>query len=50
MDPAQPFGHMTPLGYDNELLYMAHELGTRLLPAFESTGTGIPYPRVSDVV
>lgn len=32
--------------YDNELLHMAHDLAVRLLPAFENTKTGIPYPRV----
>ena len=32
--------------YDNELLHLAHDLAVRLLPAFENTGTGIPYPRV----
>lgn len=39
---------MTIEDYDNELLYMAHDLAVRLLPAFENTKTGIPYPRVSD--
>ena len=38
---------MVPEKYDNELLQMAHDLAARLLPAFESTATGIPYPRVS---
>lgn len=46
-DPEQPFGNMSIPGYDNELLYLANDLGTRLLPAFENTKTGIPYPRVS---
>ncbi|KAF3906589.1 hypothetical protein ABW20_dc0108498 [Dactylellina cionopaga] len=32
--------------YDNELLFLAHDLATRLLPAF-TTDTGIPYPRVN---
>lgn len=32
--------------YDNELLHLAHDLAVRLLPAFENTGTGIPFPRV----
>lgn len=32
--------------YKGELLDMAHDLGKRLLPAFE-TPTGIPYARVS---
>lgn len=46
-DPEQPFGNMSIPGYDNELLYLANDLGTRLLPAFENTKTGIPYPRVN---
>ncbi|PIO65438.1 glycosyl hydrolase family 47 [Teladorsagia circumcincta] len=33
--------------YDGELLTMAHDLAARLLPAFEGTKTGIPYPRVN---
>lgn len=32
--------------YDNELLYLASDLGKRLLPAFE-TATGIPYGTVN---
>ncbi|ODQ54682.1 glycoside hydrolase [Saitoella complicata NRRL Y-17804] len=32
--------------YNNELLHLAHDLGTRLLPAFE-TPTGIPWPRIN---
>ena len=32
--------------YDGQLLRLAHNLATRLLPAF-STSTGIPYPRVN---
>ena len=46
-DPRQPFGHVIPEGYDNELLSLANDLASRLLPAFENTATGIPYPRVS---
>ncbi|KAJ6668259.1 hypothetical protein lerEdw1_015636 [Lerista edwardsae] len=46
-DAKQPFGDMTIKGYDNELLHMAHDLAVRLLPAFENTKTGIPYPRVN---
>ena len=45
-DPEQPFGPMAPSWYDNELLHLASDLGSRLLPAFDATGTGIPYPRV----
>ncbi len=32
--------------YDGQLLRLAHDLGRRLLPAFQ-TSTGIPYPRVN---
>lgn len=46
-DSKQPFGDMTIKDYDNELLHLAHDLAVRLLPAFENTKTGIPYPRVS---
>ncbi|XP_075430814.1 LOW QUALITY PROTEIN: ER degradation-enhancing alpha-mannosidase-like protein 1 [Ascaphus truei] len=46
-DTKQPFGNMTLTGYDNELLHMAHDLAVRLLPAFENTMAGIPYPRVN---
>ncbi|XP_075039847.1 ER degradation-enhancing alpha-mannosidase-like protein 1 [Mixophyes fleayi] len=46
-DTKQPFGNMTINGYDNELLHMAHDLAVRLLPAFENTRTGMPYPRVN---
>ncbi|XP_073501131.1 ER degradation-enhancing alpha-mannosidase-like protein 1 [Phyllobates terribilis] len=46
-DTRQPFGNMTIAGYDDELLHMAHDLAVRLLPAFENTRTGMPYPRVN---
>ncbi|XP_078728511.1 ER degradation-enhancing alpha-mannosidase-like protein 1 [Lampetra fluviatilis] len=46
-DTAQPFGDMALPDYEDELLHMAHELASRLLPAFENTNTGIPYPRVN---
>ena len=46
-DSDQPFGDLSIPDYDNELLSLAHNLGSRLLPAFEGTQTGIPYPRVS---
>ncbi|NWW40825.1 EDEM1 protein, partial [Panurus biarmicus] len=45
-DTKQPFGDMSIKDYDNELLHLAHDLAVRLLPAFENTKTGIPYPRV----
>ncbi|XP_012728793.2 ER degradation-enhancing alpha-mannosidase-like protein 1 isoform X1 [Fundulus heteroclitus] len=46
-DPKHPFGEVGFKDYDNELLHLAHDLAVRLLPAFENTGTGIPYPRVN---
>ncbi|XP_061583299.1 ER degradation-enhancing alpha-mannosidase-like protein 1 [Cololabis saira] len=46
-DPKHPFGKVGVEGYDNELLHLAHDLAVRLLPAFENTSTGIPYPRVN---
>ncbi|KAM4650952.1 ER degradation-enhancing alpha-mannosidase-like protein 1 [Discoglossus pictus] len=46
-DTSQPFGNMTLSDYDNELLHMARDLAVRLLPAFENTRTGMPYPRVN---
>ncbi|KAJ8378960.1 hypothetical protein AAFF_G00232540 [Aldrovandia affinis] len=46
-DSKQPFGNVGLEDYDNELLHLAHDLAVRLLPAFENTSTGIPYPRVN---
>eukprot|EP00066_Takifugu_rubripes_P022985 XP_011612251.1 PREDICTED: ER degradation-enhancing alpha-mannosidase-like protein 1 isoform X3 [Takifugu rubripes] len=46
-DTKHPFGKVGFEGYDNELLHLAHDLAVRLLPAFENTSTGIPYPRVN---
>ncbi|XP_020338551.1 ER degradation-enhancing alpha-mannosidase-like protein 1 isoform X1 [Oncorhynchus tshawytscha] len=46
-DPKHPFGNVGLVDYDNELLHLAHDLAVRLLPAFENTSTGIPYPRVN---
>ena len=47
VDPQETFGKLYPEDeYDNDLLTLAHELGNRLSPAFESTNTGIPWPRV----
>nr|XP_033781962.1 ER degradation-enhancing alpha-mannosidase-like protein 1 isoform X2 [Geotrypetes seraphini] len=46
-DSKQPFGDMAIKDYDNELLHMARDLAVRLLPAFENTKTGMPYPRVN---
>jgi len=45
-DKFQPFGNVAPPDYDGELLSMAHDLATRLLPAFDNSLTGIPHPRV----
>ncbi|PVV01127.1 hypothetical protein BB560_004467, partial [Smittium megazygosporum] len=36
-----------PWVYKGELLGLARELGWRLLPAFENSPSGIPYPRVN---
>ncbi len=47
-DKEQPFGDMTVPNYDNELLYLAHDLGTRLLFAFDfNKKSEIPHPRVN---
>ena len=46
IDTDQPFGDLWPDEYDNELLQLAHDLATRLLPAFDNTTTGVPHPRV----
>jgi hypothetical protein len=46
IDPLQPFGELTIPNYDNELLDLAHDLASRLLPAFNHTPHGLPYPRV----
>ena len=45
-DLSQPFGDMVPENYSDDLLYLSHDLASRLLEAFENTATGIPYPRV----
>ena len=49
-DPLQPFGRLSRMDYNNELLHLAHDLGTRLLAAFEESATGIPHPRVSTLI
>ncbi len=49
VDSSQPFGRLKPEYYDNELLHLAHDLVNRLLPAFEMTKTGVPWPRVSEI-
>ncbi|KAH3782329.1 hypothetical protein DPMN_160244 [Dreissena polymorpha] len=47
VDPSKPFGDITLPDYDGELLSLANDLASRLLPAFENTATGIPFPRVN---
>lgn len=46
VDKEQPFGPLTPKWYNNELLELAHELGIRLITAFDDSKLGIPHPRV----
>uniref|UniRef100_A0A914ZPD6 alpha-1,2-Mannosidase n=3 Tax=Parascaris univalens TaxID=6257 RepID=A0A914ZPD6_PARUN len=46
-DESNMLGDYWLRGYDGELLTMAHDLASRLLPAFEGTNTGLPYPRVN---
>ena len=41
-DPDQPFGSLAFDDYDNQLLDLAHDLATRLLPAFDQSSTGLP--------
>lgn len=36
-------------GYHGQLLDMAVDLADRLMPAFKSTRTGIPFPRVKKI-
>jgi len=42
-----PFREFWIPGYQNELLNLAYDLGKRILPAFENTRTGLPFPRVN---
>lgn len=46
-DIKQPFGNLIPPHYNNDLLHLAHDLASRLLPAFENTKTGLPFPRIN---
>ncbi|RWS26704.1 alpha-mannosidase-like protein, partial [Leptotrombidium deliense] len=46
-DPKKTFGDLMPSNYNKELLELAHDLATRLLPAFANSSTGLPYPRVN---
>ncbi len=41
------FSNLTPDWYLDDLLGLAHDLADRLLPAFEQTSTGLPFPRVN---
>ncbi len=42
----QPFGNMSLPNYNDELLKLAHDLGVRLLSAYDKEKSEIPYPRV----
>lgn len=46
-DKSKLFGDLRPSWYNDELLELANDLATRLLPAFEKSTTGLPYPRVN---
>lgn len=50
VDIDQPFGLLQPDWYDNQLLHLANDLASRLLPAFQNTTTGLPVPRVITIV
>ncbi|XP_054280112.1 ER degradation-enhancing alpha-mannosidase-like protein 1 isoform X2 [Macrosteles quadrilineatus] len=47
IDKEEPFGKLAPDWYDDQLLHLAHDLATRLIPAFENSSTGLPQPRVN---
>uniref|UniRef100_A0A5S6QUR0 alpha-1,2-Mannosidase n=1 Tax=Trichuris muris TaxID=70415 RepID=A0A5S6QUR0_TRIMR len=47
VDPKRLLGDFSMPEYKDELLDLAHDLALRLLPAFQGTNTGLPYPRVS---
>ena len=46
--PAPRFPGLAPDWYLEDLLSLAHDLAERLLPAFDKTDTGIPFPRCED--
>ena len=46
VDKEQPFGNMSLPNYNGELLNLAHDLGSRLLTAYDKDKSDIPYPRV----
>lgn len=41
------FPGLSPDWYLDDLLSLAHDLADRLLPAFDGTATGVPFPRVN---
>ncbi|KAI7894932.1 glycoside hydrolase [Mucor mucedo] len=47
MFATEPAFNHTIKGYNGQLLHMAQNLADRLMPAFKSTKTGIPFPRVN---
>ena len=40
-------GESAAAAYRGELLHMAQDIASRLLPAFDATGSALPYPRVN---
>lgn len=47
-DAHKAFGDMNLEDYDNEILSLAHDLGTRLLTAFQNRqDVNLPFPRVN---
>ena len=42
----QPDEVIVVIDYNDELLHLAHDLGVRLLTAFDNKRTNIPHPRV----
>lgn len=46
MFATEPAFNHTIKGYHGQLLQMAKNLADRLMPAFKSSKTGIPFPRV----
>ena len=48
VDSKQPFGDLKPGNwYSKQLLDLAQDLAARLLPAFDESKTGLPFPRVN---
>ncbi|GMS91606.1 hypothetical protein PENTCL1PPCAC_13781, partial [Pristionchus entomophagus] len=46
-DESRILGDFFMPDYEGELLDLARDLAVRLMPAFEGTSTGLPYPRVN---